>query len=149
LLTGETLVSGEDAPAYKAVVTNIYNIGIGDDIDFNKLFGMPGNSICEIENGDFRSEECIKILQETDIVVTNPPFSLFRDFLPLMMKYDKRFLIIGNLNSICNKNIFPYYKDNRFIMENGTKKRDFLFIAGESYTGDYLYKDSQGRKIVA
>lgn len=150
LLTSETLVSGEDAPAYKAVVTNIYNIGIGDDIDFNKLFGMPENSICEIENGDFRSEECIKILQETDIVVTNPPFSLFRDFLPLMMKYDKRFLIIGNKNSISHKNIFPYYKDHRFIMsKNDTKKSAFLFIAGESYTGNYLYKDSQGRKIVS
>ena len=59
-------------------------------------------------NGDFRSPECIDILKECDIVVTNPPFGLFKDFLPLLMTYEKQFLIIGPLNAANYKEIFPY-----------------------------------------
>ena len=59
-------------------------------------------------NGDFRSPECIDILKECDIVVTNPPFGLFKDFLPLLMTYEKQFLIIGPLNAATYKEIFPY-----------------------------------------
>ena len=61
-------------------------------------------------NGDFRSPECIEILKECDIVVTNPPFSLFKEFLPLVMKENKYFLIIGPLNAVTYKEIFPYIK---------------------------------------
>lgn len=63
-------------------------------------------------NGDFRSEECLNILDECDIVITNPPFSLFRDFVDVMMKYKKKFLIIGNLNTVICKQIFPFIKNN-------------------------------------
>ena len=65
-----------------------------------------------IGNGDFRSAECIDILQECDIVCTNPPFSLFRDFVALLMTYKKKFLIIGNQNAFTYKEIFPLIKDN-------------------------------------
>ena len=69
--------------------------------------------VTELEgNGDFRSEECIELLKECDVVVTNPPFSLFREYVAQLMKYGKKFLIIGNKNAITYKEIFPYIKDN-------------------------------------
>ncbi len=67
-----------------------------------------------LENdGDFRSEECIEILKKADIVVTNPPFSLFREYVLQLIKYKKRFLIIGNQNAATYKEIFPLIKDNK------------------------------------
>lgn len=64
-------------------------------------------------NGDFRSEESIAILQDADIVVTNPPFSLFREYVAQLMEYNKKFLIIGNMNAITYKEIFPLIKENK------------------------------------
>ena len=64
-------------------------------------------------NGDFRSEECIKLLQESDIIITNPPFSLFREYIAQLIKYDKDFLIIGNMNAATYKEIFPLFKNNQ------------------------------------
>ena len=64
-------------------------------------------------NGDFRSEECIELLKQADIVVTNPPFSLFREYVAQLMEYGKKFIIIGNKNSITYKEIFPLLKDNK------------------------------------
>ena len=64
-------------------------------------------------NGDFRSEECIKLLQESDIIVTNPPFSLFREYIAQLIKYNKDFLIIGNMNAATYKEIFPLFKNNQ------------------------------------
>lgn len=63
-------------------------------------------------NGDFRSDECIEFLKEADVVVTNPPFSLFREYVKQLMDYNKKFLIIGNQNAITFKEIFPYIKNN-------------------------------------
>ena len=69
--------------------------------------------VTELEgNGDFRSEECIELLKECDVVVTNPPFSLFREYVAQLIKYGKKFLIIGNKNAITYKEIFPYIKNN-------------------------------------
>ena len=64
-------------------------------------------------DGDFRSEECIEYLKECDVVVTNPPFSLFRQYVKQLMDYDKKFIIIGNQNAITYKEIFPYIKNNQ------------------------------------
>lgn len=66
-----------------------------------------------IQNGDFRSDECIELLKESDIVVTNPPFSLFREYVAQLMEYGKKFLIIGNINAITYKEFFPLLKDNK------------------------------------
>ena len=65
-------------------------------------------------NGDFRSKECVKLLQQADIVITNPPFSLFREYVAQLMKYKKKFLIIGNDNCRTYKEIFPLIKENKF-----------------------------------
>ena len=64
-------------------------------------------------NGDFRSSECVRLLDQSDIVVTNPPFSLFREFVSLMIRKDKKFLIIGNINAITYKEIFSLIQKNR------------------------------------
>ena len=64
-------------------------------------------------DGDFRSEECIEYLKQADVVVTNPPFSLFRQYVKQLMDYNKKFIIIGNMNAITYKDIFPYIKNNQ------------------------------------
>ena len=64
-------------------------------------------------DGDFRSPECVEILRECDIVCTNPPFSLMKEFLPLILKYNKQFLVIGPLTAITYKKIFPYVLEKR------------------------------------
>lgn len=64
-------------------------------------------------DGGFASEECIEFLKECDVVVTNPPFSLFREYVALLMQYNKKFLIIGNMNAITYKEIFPLIKENK------------------------------------
>jgi hypothetical protein len=64
-------------------------------------------------DGDFRSKECIDLLKQSDIVVTNPPFSLFREYVAQLIKYDKQFLIIGNQNAVSYKEIFDLFKDNK------------------------------------
>ena len=63
--------------------------------------------------GDFRSKDCIELLKEADIVVTNPPFSLLREFVAQLIEYDKKFLILGNTNSVGCKEIFPLFKENK------------------------------------
>ena len=70
--------------------------------------------VTELEgDGDFRSEECVKLLDEADIVVTNPPFSLFREYVAQLVGHGKKFLIIGSMNAITYKEIFPLIKNNK------------------------------------
>ena len=64
-------------------------------------------------NGDFRSPECVELLKESDIVVTNPPFSLFRDFMALIIKHEKKFIVLGKMNMMTYKEVFPLIKDNK------------------------------------
>jgi len=71
------------------------------------------------DDGDFRSEECIEFLKQADVVVTNPPFSLFREYVAQLIEYDKKFLIIGNQNAITYKEIFPLIKDNKLWLGYG------------------------------
>ena len=77
-------------------------------------------------DGDFRSKECIELLKEADIVVTNPPFSLFREYVAQLIEYDKKFLIIGNQNAVSTKEIFPLIMQNRVWLGYG-------FNAGNAY----------------
>ena len=98
--------------------TGIVAIQKGDDIDI-----YDGN-------GDFRSEECIEFLKEADIVVTNPPFSLFREYVAQLMQYGKKFLIIGNMNTITYKEIFSYIKNNELWL-GITSVKDFIQPNGE------------------
>ena len=73
-------------------------------------------------DGDFRSEECIEILKEADIVITNPPFSLFREYVSQLVEYDKKFLVLGNNNALTYKEIFRLVKDNKLWMGYSVNK---------------------------
>ena len=86
-------------------------------------------------NGDFRSEECIEFLKEADIVVTNPPFSLFREYVAQLMQYGKKFLIIGNGNAVTYKEIFPYIKDNKMWIgaSKGMGGKAMEFVVDEKF----------------
>ena len=103
--------------AYKVEITEVYDENGDGAVDMTDVDLLLKNMKNKMEllkgDGDFRSQECIELLKEADVIVTNPPFSLFRDFVDLLMKYDKRFLILGNMTSITHKNIFPYIKNNK------------------------------------
>ena len=87
--------------------------GVSDE-DIDALLKSKKRGVKKLKgNGDFRSEECIEYLKQADIVVTNPPFSLFKEYLAQLMAYDKKFLIIGNKNAITYKEVFPLIKDNK------------------------------------
>ena len=86
--------------------------GVTDD-DIDKLLRSKKRGVKKLEgNGDFRSDECIEYLKQADIVVTNPPFSLFRDYISLLIEHKKKFLIIGNQNALHYKEIFPLIQNN-------------------------------------
>ncbi len=85
------------------------------------------------QNGDFRSPECIEILQEADIVVTNPPFSLFREYIAQLFEYDKKFVILWNLNAITYKEIFNYIKENKIWTGSSLDGRNIWFRIPDSY----------------
>ena len=96
-------------------------------------------------NGDFRSEECIELLKESYIVVTNPPFSRFREFIATLVQYGKKFLVIGNNNAITYKEIFPLIKENKLWLGFSDNKT-MEFVMPDSYE-KYNYIDKKGRKI--
>ena len=81
-------------------------------------------------NGDFRSPECVELLKESDIVATNPPFSLYREFVALLTKYEKKFVIWANNNSVTYKEIFPLIKDNK-VWLGYTSPNEFIIPGGE------------------
>lgn len=83
------------------------------------------------EDGDFRSDECIDLLKQADIIVTNPPFSMFREYVAKLMKFKKKFLIIGNKNAITFKEIFPLLKENKMWIGVNMVK-EFITPNGET-----------------
>ena len=87
--------------------------------------GKKSKLVCLKQGGDFASEECVKLLDEADIVVTNPPFSKFREFVALLMEHKKKFLIIGNMNAITYKEIFPLIKENKLWL-GCTSPKEFV-----------------------
>lgn len=85
------------------------------------------------EDGDFRSDECVALLKQSDIVVTNPPFSLFREYLKQLMDHKKKFVIIGNINAITNKEIFPLIKDDKLWFGPSISSGDREFRVPDHY----------------
>ena len=82
-------------------------------------------------DGDFRSQESIELLKQADIVVTNPPFSLFREYVAQLMEYDKKFVIVGSQNAVAYKEVFQYFKDNKIWV--GYKSGDMEFKVPDHY----------------
>lgn len=98
-------------------------------------------------DGDFRSAECVELLKQSDIVVTNPPFSLFREFVAQLVEHDKKFAIIGNMNAITYKEIFPLIKENKLWLGNGFGAGNAYFSIPSSQRNDYaqgVYDEKTG-----
>ncbi|MBI3110612.1 MAG: adenine-specific methyltransferase EcoRI family protein [Ignavibacteriales bacterium] len=112
-----------------------------DEIGIHKLKG----------DGDFRSEECIKLLKQVDIVVTNPPFSLFREYVAQLVRYDKKFLIVATWNAITYKEIFKLIKANKLWIGVNSNRNFSGFIVPKHYSlhGTEARVDEHGNRIVS
>ncbi len=143
--------------ANKFIVSDVRDID--DNGEFNlkdvakQLKANKHNEWTPLEgDGDFRSDECVNLLKQSDIVVTNPPFSLFREYVKQLFDYNKKLVIIGNMNALTNKEIFPLLKTNRlwlgatgngsdmvFAVPNGAEiaESDRQKAARLGYVGDY------------
>ena len=135
---------------YKAVVTTVYDkTGDGgvDMLDVAELFKSGENELTELEgDGDFRSAECLALLNEADIVVTNPPFSLFREYVAALVEHKKHFIIIGNVNALKYKEIFPLIMRNELWL--GNYSGDMAFTVPEDYEvrETRYWQDEMGQK---
>ena len=113
----ETTTGRESAKPYKVEITEVTDEngdGRIDLADVEYLLRNKKNTLSLLDgDGDFRSAECINLLKQCDVVVTNPPFSLFREYVSQLMEYNKDFIIIGNQNAITYKEIFPLFMQNR------------------------------------
>lgn len=145
----KTLVPEKGRPKITANKFIINDVGDtnGDD-QFNmtdvaeQLKANKNNEWTPLEgDGDFRSEECVELLKQSDIVVTNPPFSLFREYVAQLVEYGKKFTIIGNMNAITYKEIFPLIKKNNMWLGPSISSGDRAFNVPENYP---LYAASSG-----
>ena len=122
---------------YKAVVTKVYDVtgdGGVDMFDVAGLFKNHENELVELKgDGDFRSKECLALLDEADIVVTNPPFSLFREYVATLMEHGKKFIIIGNVNAITYKEVFPLIMNNQIWIGASIHSGDRKFYVPDDY----------------
>ena len=142
--------------ANKFILNEVHDID--DDGEFNlkdvakQLKANKHNEWTPLEgDGDFRSDECISLLKQSDIVVTNPPFSLFREYVNQLFDCDKKFLIIGNINCLTYREIFQKIKKNKAWLGNGMGRWISGFIVPESYDlyGSEARIDENGNRIVA
>ena len=110
-------------------------IGLGD-VEY--LLKNRKNTLTLLRgDGDFRSEECIEILKEVDIVVTNPPFSLFREYVAQLAEYEKNFIIIGSKNAITYKEVFKLIKDKKLWLGNGFRNGNAFFKIPPEYSREW------------
>lgn len=114
----------DDKPSYKLEI--IGDVTGDGKVDYKDIIKTPLK-----QNGDFRSPEAIEILKEADIVVTNPPFSLFREYITQLMEYNKKFIIIGNQNAYTYKEIFSLIQQNKIW--SGNKSGDMEFKVPDYY----------------
>ena len=119
----------------KKIVATFYNGVVDKDTHPYKLEwdGETETKTMLEGDGDFRSEECTKILQESDIVITNPPFSMFREFVKWLEDAGKKYLIIGNVNAITYKEIFPLIKENKMWFGVSIHSGDRKFYVSDDY----------------
>ncbi len=135
--------------AYKVEITEVKDEngdGAVDLTDVRCLLQNDKNVLSTLETGDFRSQECIDLLKEADIVVTNPPFSLFREYIGQLIEFDKKFLIIGNQNNVTCKDIFLLIMSNKIWL--GYKTGDMAFKVPHDYEQrkTRYWEDKDGQK---
>ena len=146
---------------YKNQETDLFADEATEKAVFLEYYGdKNGNKIPDAEeigiiplkgDGDFRSKESIDLLKQADIVVTNPPFSLFREYVDQLVKYDKKFLIIGNINAITYKEIFKLIKENKAWLGINMGRGISGFIVPDHYElyGTETSIDSFGNRIIS
>ncbi|MEV8265159.1 adenine-specific methyltransferase EcoRI family protein [Microbacterium sp. NPDC077057] len=130
------------AACYKSQEVEMFSAGSTEQAIYLVYEGdKNGSGMPELEeigvnhfegDGDFRSAESIELLKEADIVVTNPPFSLFREYVAQLMEYDKKFVIVGPTNAITYKELFPLFKENRIWLGNGFQAGNAYFATAHS-----------------
>ena len=155
-LFGEEKVVGKvtDRKPYKIEITEVKDLNGDGAFDLQDvellLKSEEGKPKLLKGNGDFRSEECIKLLKKADIVVTNPPFSLFREYVAQLIQYDKKFIIIGNVNAITYKEIFPLLKENKMWLGVSIHSGDREFRVPDNYplNASGYRVDSNGIKYI-
>ena len=122
--------------AYKVEITEVKDLngdGAVDLSDVRYLLQNDKNVLSTLQTGDFRDPECVELLKQADIVVTNPPFSLFREYLRQLMEYEKKFIIIGNVNAITYKEVFPLIKENKLWFGPSISSGDRKFNVPDDY----------------
>ena len=141
-----TCYSNTHGKAYKMVIKKV----LDGKTKIDDLLQHKENELSVLkENGDFRSAECIELLKEADIVVTNPPFSLFREFVAQLVEYDKKFIIVGNVNAITYKDFFPLIKDNKVWMGISIHSGDREFRVPDDYPLESVgYRIDNGKKYI-
>ena len=132
------------ATCYKSQSMDLFSQNNSEQAIYLEYTGdKNGNNVPDAEeigikhlkgDGDFRSKECIELLKEADIVVTNPPFSLFREYVAQLVEYDKKFIIVGHQNAITYKEIFKLFKDNKVWL-------GFGFTGGAGHFLNTQYED--------
>jgi hypothetical protein len=128
-------------------VKDFNNDGAVNIADVEYLLKHDKNSATPLEgSGDFRSDECVKILKEADIIVTNPPFSLFREYVAQLVEYKKKFLIIGNTNAITYKEIFKLIKEDKLRTGYTNFNVGMFFVVPNDWE-KYHHVDENGKKI--
>ena len=156
----DSQIAGQEYPlegmtsAYKAVITEIPDETLkrpDGSLDLETLFAMQGNSLVHLSgDGDFRSDECVALLEEADIVVTNPPFSLFREYISLLERYEKSFIILGNMNAVTYKEVFPLFRDNKVWYGESIRSGDRKFYVPDGYplNAASCGIDDKGRRFI-
>lgn len=144
---------------YREQVRDLFNTEENENGFFFEYTGTDIEKACPTSSdivyfkgdGDFRSAESIELLKQADIVVTNPPFSLFREYVAQLVKYDKQFLIIGNINAITYKEIFKLIKENKAWLGINLGRGISGFIVPEHYElyGTEARIDNSGNRIVS
>lgn len=145
-----TYPAGEGKKPYKIEITEVTDANGDATVDLSDVEYLLRNNKNALtllnEDGDFRSRECIALLNECDIVVTNPPFSLMKEYIPLLAESGKQFLVLGNMNHITFKEIFHYFRENKMWL--GYNAGHFWFKVPDYYEAkntDYK-QDEDGQK---
>ena len=143
-------IPNKNRRAYKIEITEVSDFnadGAVDLSDVRYLLQNKENTLTLLNgDGDFRSDECIELLKQSDIVVTNPPFSLFREYVAQIIENGKDFILIGNTNALTYKEIFKLFKENRIRTGNTNFNVGMYFFVPDDY--QKFHKIVDGKKMV-
>lgn len=140
------------ASCYRGQTADLFSTAESEHGFYVELTGKGETSPIEFKgDGDFRSPESVALLKQSDVVVTNPPFSLFREYVAQLVRYGKQFLIIGNINAITYKEIFNLIKDNKAWLGVNLGRGISGFIVPDSYElyGTETRIDSNGNRVIS